>query len=56
MTMKQNNRLIDAVIAAIARPLTDKEQQYLAWLARMDYDTIDVFTKLFEDAAQNRKE
>lgn len=54
--MEQYNRLIDAVEAAVARPLTDKELQYLKWLARMDYDTIDVFAKLFADAAQNRKE
>ena len=56
MIMEQYNRLIDVVESAVARPLTDKELQYLKWLARMDYDTIDVFTKLFEDAAKNREE
>ena len=54
--MKQYNKLIDAVEAAVARPLTDTELQYLKWLARMDFETIDVFTKLFEDSAQNRIE
>lgn len=37
---------------AIDRPLTDKEVQYLKWLARWDYETIDVFVNLLTDAAR----
>lgn len=39
-----------AVENAVNRELTETEQRYLQWLARMDYETIDVFVNLFTDA------
>jgi hypothetical protein len=39
--------------SAINRELTEKELLYVEWLARMDYETIEVFTKLFEAAAKS---
>lgn len=41
--------LQSAIQEAINRELTETEVRYVKWLARMDYETIDIFIKLFED-------
>lgn len=37
---------------AVERELTEKELKYVEWLERMDFETIEVFTKLFKDATK----
>lgn len=41
--------LQNAIQNAVDRELTSTEVRYVKWLARMDYETIDIFIKLFED-------
>ena len=47
------NNLQSIVERAVKRELTQKEVKYIEWLLRMDYETIEIFSKLFEDAANS---
>lgn len=46
------NMLQSVIEDAVKRELTEKEISYIEWLERMDFETIEVFTKLFKDAAK----
>ena len=45
--------LQNAIQEAVKRELTETEVRYIKWLARMDYETIDIFINLFIDATKN---
>ena len=47
------NNLQSIVESAVKRKLTQKEADYIEWLLKMDYETIEIFSKLFEDAANS---
>lgn len=49
------NELQSIIKKAIKRELTDKEILYIEWLSRMDYETIDIFSNLFIEAANSKK-
>ena len=46
------NTLQTVIENAVRRELTEQEIRHIEWLLRMDYETIEVFTKLFEDATK----
>lgn len=46
------NELQSTIESAVKRELTEKEISYIEWLERMDFETIEVFTTLFEDATK----
>ena len=46
------NEIQKVIESAVNRKLTEKEILYIEWLSRMDYETINVFTKLFKDSAK----
>ena len=35
--------------------LTEREERYLEWLSRMDGETVEVFSELFEKCKANKK-
>lgn len=46
------NNIKNVIESAVNRKLTEKEVLYIEWLSRMDYETIEVFTKLFKDSVK----